>query len=84
MKTNTAARPANPAPNFYAACYPNGMQHSPRTIRIFKGIATRSAWIAARITQDRSAPGYRCTLQAADITPSERAAIAAHLSALSA
>ena len=47
--------------NYYAAAYPNGIGKSPRTLRVFAGTP--------------AAPGYRATVQARDITPSERRAL---------
>ena len=65
------------APRLYAACYPFGRYpNAPRTLRVFAGLATRSAWVAARLSDSAMFDGYRCTLQARDLTPTERRALA--------
>jgi len=74
--TNTTAPTS--APRFYAVCYPHGRHPGqPRTIRVFRGLSSRSAWINARLSDFPEAWGYRETIQAADLTPRERAALAA-------
>ena len=69
--------PTRTAARFYAVTYPNGCRPGqPRTLRVFAGLATRSAFVAARMSDHPLGAGYRCTLQAADLTPTERAALA--------
>jgi len=64
--------------NYYATCYPYGRHAGqPRTIRVFRGRSTRTAWINARLSDFPEAWGYRETLQSADLTPRERATVAA-------
>lgn len=62
---------------YYAACYPHGRHPGqPRTVRGFYSLARRGEWIADRLSDFPEAWGYRCTLQAADLTTSERRAVA--------
>ena len=74
--SNTDHRPAKSTPALYAAAYPFGRHPgAPRTLRRFCGLATRSAFVAARMSDRPTADGYRCTLQARDLTPTERRAL---------
>jgi hypothetical protein len=74
--SDTQTKPTATKPRLYAVCYPYGRQPGqPRTLRIFRGKSTRSAWINARLSDFSEAWGYRCTLQAAELTPRERAAL---------
>ncbi len=64
------------AARFYAATYPFGQRAGqPRTLRAFCGLATRSAFVAARMSDHPHGDGFRCTLQARDLTPTERRAL---------
>lgn len=74
-RTATAARSLV----LYAACYPYGMlPGKPRTLVIFRGpsaVLARSRWIAERWTSNPIGDGYRCPLQSADLTASQRASL---------
>jgi hypothetical protein len=74
--SNTPRTTAPTAARFYAAAYPFGCRPgAPRTLRVFCGLATRSAFVAARMSDHPAGDGYRCTLQARDLTPTERRAL---------
>ena len=73
MATTYTNKSTTTAPRLYAVCYPYGrLPGQPRTLRVFRGLATRSAWIAERLSDFPEAWGYRETIQAASLTPRER------------
>lgn len=59
-------------PRYYAAAYPFGFSNPVRALRVFSSILSRSIWIS-------EARNRRC-LSAADVTPTERRAVASLLS----
>jgi hypothetical protein len=59
-------------PRYYAAAYPYGITNPVRTLRVFSSILARSIWT--------SEARNRRAVSAADVTPSERRAVASLLS----